>query len=82
MDAKTNRAWEIAVKRGEVPTFQQLTDFLAQHCMALEALLCTTRSSTSASNPDTHNQSKSTVANTATTSHKYAYCGKEDYAIY
>ncbi|XP_071648481.1 uncharacterized protein [Temnothorax longispinosus] len=36
-DPNTSRAWEISVKRGEVPTLKQLTDFLAQHSKALEA---------------------------------------------
>lgn len=36
LDHKTNRAWELAVQKGESPTLKQLTDFLAQHSKALE----------------------------------------------
>lgn len=39
MDPITNKEWETTIKRSEIPTFNQLTDFLTQQCRALEASL-------------------------------------------
>jgi len=82
LDPKTNRSWEITVKRGEMPTLRQLTEFLAQHCKALEALVRTARVGALASNQEKVSHAKGIAANVATTSNKCAYCGKEGHAIY
>ncbi|XP_067205356.1 uncharacterized protein [Linepithema humile] len=37
LDHITNKEWETTIKKGEIPTFNQLTDFLSQRCRALEA---------------------------------------------
>lgn len=37
LDRKTNEAWEITTKANKTPTFIELTEFLSQHCRALEA---------------------------------------------
>lgn len=37
LDPKINRTWEVASKQEENATFGDLTDFLTQHCKALEA---------------------------------------------
>ncbi|XP_024868250.1 uncharacterized protein LOC112452343 [Temnothorax curvispinosus] len=82
LDPNTRKAWETSMKKGEVPTLKQLTDFLAQQCKALEASSRTVPSGASGSAQGKHGQSKSTSANIATTSNKCAYCKKEDHAIY
>jgi len=82
LDQKTNRAWKSTLKRGEMPTLKQLTDFLAQHCKALEASVRTVRIRSSVLNQEKIGQNKGISANLTTTSNKCAYCGKEDHAIY
>jgi len=83
LDQKTNKAWEVTVKRGEIPTLKQLTEFLAQHCKTLETSARTTRADSSpGSNQERSNQAKSSAANVATTSNKCVYCDKEGHAIY
>ncbi|XP_046743020.1 uncharacterized protein LOC124409453 [Diprion similis] len=37
LDQTTSKEWETSIKKGEIPNFTQLTDFLAQRCRALEA---------------------------------------------
>jgi len=82
LDQKTNRAWEITLKRGEIPTLKQLTDFLTQHCKALEASVRTVRVGSSTLNQEKIGQTKGISANLTTTINKCAYCGKEGHAIY
>lgn len=82
LDQRTSRAWETTVKRGQVPTLKQLTDFLAQHIKALEASLHNVKYGFSAPSQGKYNQGKSTAVNVATTSDKCAYCGKGQHAIY
>jgi len=75
LDQKTSRAWEISLKRGQIPALKQLTEFLAQHCKALEASYRTTRSGVSGASHEKYGQSKGTSAN-LTTANKCGYCGK------
>ncbi|XP_018368526.1 PREDICTED: uncharacterized protein LOC108764680 [Trachymyrmex cornetzi] len=82
LDPKTNRAWEITVKQGEAPTLKQLTDFLAQHCKALEASARTTQSGTPGQNLGKGHQAKGIIAAPATISSKCTYCRKEGHPIY
>ncbi|XP_025995820.2 uncharacterized protein LOC105202869 [Solenopsis invicta] len=82
LDPKTSRAWEVTLKRGEIPTLKQLTDFLAQHSKALEASIRTARTGSSSTGQDRIGQARATTANIATTNNKCAYCEKENHAIY
>jgi len=67
LDQKTNRAWEISLKRGQIPALKQLTEFLAQHCKALKASYRDARLGGSGASQERYGQSKSTSANVATT---------------
>ncbi|XP_011169783.2 uncharacterized protein LOC105202801 [Solenopsis invicta] len=81
LDQKTSRAWETTVKRGEVPTLKQLSDFLSQHSKALEASARPVKVNSN-SNSERGSQPRSTAVNVATTSSKCAYCSKEEHIIY
>jgi len=70
------------VKWDEASALKQLTDFLAQHCKALEALAHNTPNGITGSNQRKDTQAKGTVANVATTDNRCAYCGKESHVIY
>lgn len=65
-----------------MPTFDQLTDFLAQRYKALEASSRTQQAIPIAMKRSKFNTNKSTIAYVTTTNSKCAYCGKDDYAIY
>jgi len=43
LDQTMSKEWETTLKQGKIPTFNQLTDFLAQRCRALEASSCNQR---------------------------------------
>lgn len=77
LDQKTSKAWEILVRREEIPTLKQLTDFLAQHSKALEASVRTAKSS-----QEKYGQIKGASTHVATMSNKCMYCGKEGHEIY
>ncbi|XP_018394542.1 PREDICTED: uncharacterized protein LOC108773280 [Cyphomyrmex costatus] len=81
LDQKTSRAWEVTVKKGEVPTLKQLTDFLAQHSKALEASSRMIRPTVSASH-DKGGSSKAAAVNLAIDNNKCAFCLKEGHVIY
>jgi len=75
LDQKTSRAWEIILKRGQIPALKQLTEFLAQYCKALEASCRTVRSGGSSTSQDRGGQLKGTSSNVAT-ANKCVYYGK------
>ena len=79
LDPKTNRAWEVTLKRGQCPNTKQLLDFLSHHCRALEASDRTHRSGT---NQEKSNSVKPTSAHISLTGINCAYCSKQDHAIY
>lgn len=82
LDQKTNRAWELTIKKGESPTLKQLTDFLTQYSKGLEASDRTSRSGVPSSAQEKGSSTRSTAAHVATTNNKCAYCAKEGHAIY
>ncbi|XP_018394988.1 PREDICTED: uncharacterized protein LOC108773621 [Cyphomyrmex costatus] len=77
LDQKTNRAWKTTIKPGELPTFDQLINFLSQYCRALEASARTQR--TGSANTS---QIKGTASHVAASKIVCAYCGKADHAVY
>lgn len=82
LDQKTNRAWELTIKKGESPTLKQLTDFLTQYSKSLEASDRTSRSGVPSAAQEKGSSTRSTAAHVATTNNKCAYCAKEGHAIY
>lgn len=79
IDQRTNRAWEITLKKGEIPSLKQLLDFLSQHCRALEASDRTQRLSI---HQDKFNAGKTTAAHVSSAGIHCAYCDKSDHNIY
>ncbi|XP_071642775.1 uncharacterized protein [Temnothorax longispinosus] len=77
LDAATSKEWETSIKKGVIPKFSELTEFLAQRCRALEA-----SSRTQKAIQGKPEQNKSTAAHVATTKIMCAYCGKADHFIY
>lgn len=69
-------------KKGEIPKFDQLIDFLGQRCRALEASSRTQKCATGTPHQGKLEHSKNTTAHIATTNVMCAFCGKEDHPIY
>ncbi|XP_029659435.1 uncharacterized protein LOC115233265 [Formica exsecta] len=82
LDQTTSKEWKTSIKKGDIPKFDQLTEFLAQRCRALEASSRSQRSATSTPHQGKWEHSKSTTAHVATTNVMCAFCGKEDHPIY
>jgi len=82
MDPTTNKEWETTIKRGEIPTFNQLTDFLTQRCRALEASSRSQRTTLNTQKVNKSDKNKGTTAHVATTNIMCAYCAKGDHPIF
>jgi len=82
MDPTTNKEWETTIKRGEIPTFNQLTDFLTQRCRALEASSRSQRTTLNTQKVNKSDKNKGTTAHVATTNIMCAYCVKGDHPIF
>ncbi|KMQ87174.1 hypothetical protein RF55_13616 [Lasius niger] len=82
MDPTTNKECETIIKRGEIPTFNQLTDFLTQRCRALEASSRSQRTTLNTQKVNKSDKTKGTTAYVATTNIMCAYCAKGDHPIF
>lgn len=82
MDPTTNKEWETTIRRGEIPTFNQLTDFLTQRCRALEASSRSQRTTLNAQKVNKSDKNKGTTVHVATTNIMCAYCTKGDHPIF
>ncbi|XP_011859714.1 PREDICTED: uncharacterized protein LOC105557155 [Vollenhovia emeryi] len=82
MDPITNKEWETTIKRGEMPTFNQLTEFLTQRCRALEASSRSQRTAFNMQKVNKSDKNKGTTVHVATTNIMCAYCAKGDHPIF
>ncbi|XP_015596422.1 uncharacterized protein LOC107268298 [Cephus cinctus] len=76
LDPLTSKEWETSIKKGEIPKFTELTDFLAQRCRALEASSRTQKGPSNPTKQGKSDQGKSTKVHVATTNVMCAFCEK------
>ncbi|XP_067216970.1 uncharacterized protein [Linepithema humile] len=81
LDAATKKEWEISRSDSSIPTFKQLKDFLLQRCLALEAIVSKSTSTSLTGNNVALPKTKRTVTNAAT-ANLACECCKENHFIY
>lgn len=82
LDPTTNKEWKTTIKRDEIPTFNQLTNFLTQRCRALEASSRSQRAALNTQKMNKSDRNKGTTAHLATSNIMCAYCAKADHPIF